>query len=183
MRAYRNWMNWSAGWTLAAGVLLFMAFVVDPLNVAQRAANDMGWGTFGLTATATAMAVAWVAYRLFTRPGVAVMPGALHITNPTRQWRIPVALITGTDDNLTYVRVHAGDRRIVCAGLEKSNLNLLRGDTTMDDRIKKAVAEARTDDHGNERVTWRWTRPDLPEVVLLCLWVVYFAVGAVVSHR
>ena len=122
-------------------------------------------------------------YRLFTRPSVAVAPGALRITNPTRQWRVPLDLITGTDDNLTYVRVHAGDRRIVCAGLEKSNLSLLRGDTTIDERIDRAMVKAQSDDHGDEKVTWRWTRPDVPEVVLLCSWGVYFAIGAFVSHR
>ena len=168
VRAHRNWMNWTAGWVLAAGLLLFTAFVVDPLNVGQRADNDMGWGTFGLTATAVTMAAALIGYRLFTRPSVAVAPGALHITNPTRQWRVPVDLITGTDDNLTYVR---------------SNLSLLRGDTTMDERIDRAVVKAQSDDHGDEKVTWRWTRPDVPEVVLLCSWGVYFAIGAFVSHR
>jgi hypothetical protein len=183
VRAHRNWMNWTAGWVLAAGLLLFTAFVVDLLNVGQRADNDMGWGTFGLTATAVTMAAALIGYRLFTRPSVAVAPGALRITNPTRQWRVPVDLITGTDDNLTYVRVHAGDRRIVCAGLEKSNLSLLRGDTTIDERIDRAMVKAQSDDHGDEKVTWRWTRPDVPEVVLLCSWGVYFAIGAFVSHR
>jgi hypothetical protein len=183
VKAYRNWMNWSAGWVLAAGLLLLMAFVVDPLNVAGRTDNDMGWGTFGLTSTAITMVAALVAYRLFTRPSVAVMRGALRITNPTRQWRVPVALVTGTDDNVTYVRVHAGDRRIVCAGLEKSNLSLLRGDNTMDERIEKAMAEARAHGCADETVTWRWTRPDVPEVTLLSLWGVYFVVGAVVSHH
>jgi hypothetical protein len=176
-------MNWGAGWVLAAGLLLFTALVADPLNVAQRVDNDMGWGAFGLTATVVTMAAAMVGYRLFTRPGVGVGPGTLAITNPTRRWHVPAELITGTDDSLTYVRVHAGDRRILCAGLEKSNLSMLRGDATMDERIEKAIAQARTQGRAEGPVTWRWTRPDVPEVVLLCLWATYFAAGAIVSHR
>lgn len=183
MRAYRTGMNWGAGWFLAAGLLLFTVLVVDPLNVAQRVDNDMGWGTFGLTATAVTMAAAMVTYRLFTRPGVAVGPGKLCITNPTRQWNVPAELITGTDDSLAYVRVHAGGRRILCAGLEKSNLSMLRGDATMDERIEKAIAEAQTQGRAEGPVTWRWTRPDVPEVLLLCLWTTYFAAGALVGHR
>jgi len=179
---YRNWTNWWAGWVMALGLLAMTAFVLDPLNVASRPDSDMGWGSLGLAVTAGTMLVAMGGYRLFTRPAVTAAAGGLSITNPTRQWRVPAELVEGTDDTLTYVRVHAGRRRIVCAGLEKSNLSMLRGDQTMDERIAKAIGEAIS--HGEEGgdVTWRWTRVNGSELVMLCLWVAYFAAGAVVSR-
>lgn len=57
---------------------------------------------------------------------------------------------------------------------------MLRGDATMDERIEKTSAQPKVVQKGQSP---GWTRPDVPEVVLLCLWATDCATGAIVSHR
>lgn len=186
MKVGRNWLNWASGWFLGVGILLMMAVVSDPLNAQRTPGNDPGFGVAGVLTVVIAFAFAMVSMRLFSLPSVFMVDGVLHIKNPLREWTVPVHLIEGTDDNLTYVRVHAGGRKIICAGLEKTNAGIFTGSNLLEDRLSEVVGSGTRAPSTHQpaeplpadRVTWRWVGPQRSEVILSAIWAAYLVVGA-----
>jgi hypothetical protein len=186
---YRNRANWISGWLLALSLLMMTTIVTDPLNVARSPANDMGFGWFGFSVIVIGIAAAAVLFRLFAIPAVWGDGSVLTVRNPLREWTISINAIEGTDESLTYVRVHVVGRKIVCLGLERSNLSLLRGDSKLDAVLAQAMSSKQGSHEAAMRperaggLTWRWVSPQRSEVVLLGLWVIYVVAGTYSHYR
>lgn len=188
MKVGRNWLNWASGWFLGVGILLMFVIVVDPLYVQRRPDSDLRFGAFSVASVVIAFAFTMVSMRLFSLPSVFMVDGVLHIKNPLREWTVPVHLIEGTDDNLTYVRVHAGGRKIICAGLEKTNAGIFTGSSLLEDRLAEVVGSGtpapstrqppEREAQCADQVTWRWVGPQRSEVILSAIWAAYLVVGA-----
>jgi hypothetical protein len=189
MKVGRSWLNWASGWFLGVGILLMFVIVVDPLYVQRRPDSDLRFDAFGISFVVGAYAFTMVSMRLFSLPSVFMVDGVLHIKNPLREWTVPVDLIEGTDDNLTYVRVHAGGRKIICAGLEKTNAGIFTGSSLLEDRLAEVVGSGTPAPSARQpppepkpqpadQVTWRWVGLQRSEAILSAIWVAYLVVGA-----
>ena len=187
LKVGRNWLNWASGWFLGVGILLMFVIVVDPLYVQRRPDSDLRFDAFGISFVVGAYVFAMFSMRLFSLPSVFMVDGVLHIKNPLREWMVPVHLIEGTDDNLTYVRVHAGGRKIICAGLEKTNAGIFTGSSLLEDRLAEMVGSGSPapsaqqpgpESQPADRVRWRWVGIQRSEAILSAIWAAYLVVGA-----
>lgn len=176
----RNRANHVSGWLLGYGLLLFVVFL-DPLSVVLTWEDGgNGLSRENLEFVAFFASISMVGFALWARPRVELLPGLVVVRNILRDVRIPADAIESVDTTSQYVRLSAGGKQYTAAGLEQSNLMLMRGSDFGHRAADSMRGEARAAGHASS-VTVHWRMPEWPEVLLLTLWTGYVAAASIVA--
>jgi hypothetical protein len=179
-RVLRNQANYVSGWLLGYGLLLFV-ICLDPLGVVLTWDDGSnGLSRENLEFLAFFASSSLVGFALWGRPRVELLPGRVILRNVLRDVRIPADAIEGVDTTGEYVRITAAGKRYTAAGLEQSNLMLMRG-SNFGDRAEEAMQQQAGADGSAADVTVRWRAPEWPEITLVLLWTAYVAAAYVVA--
>lgn len=179
-RVLRNGANYVSGWLLGYGLLLFVV-ALDPLGVVLTW-EDGSNGLHGVNLQFFAFfgSISLVGFALWARPRVELLPGLVVLRNILRDVRIPADAIEGVDTTGEYVKISAAGKQYTAAGLEQSNLMLLRG-SDFGERAAESMQAQATGPVAASGVTVRWRALEWPETVLLLLWAAYLAAAIVAA--
>ena len=181
-RVLRNQANYVSGWLLGYGLLLFV-LALDPLGVVLTGGED---GSNGLDALNLQFfvffgSISLIGFALWGRPRVELLPGLVVLRNILRDVRIPADAIESVDATGDYIKISAGGRRYTAAGLEQSNLMLLRG-SDFSQRAAESIGAQVTGSVTTSGVTVSWRGLEWPEAVLLLLWAGYLAAAIIAAE-
>lgn len=145
--------------------MLLFVFALDPLGVVLTGGEDGSNGLDALNLQFFAFfgSISVVGFALWGRPRVELLPGLVVLRNILRDVRIPADAIEGVDATGEYIKISAGGRQYTAAGLEQSNLMLLRG-SDFGQRAAESMGAQATDSVTASGVTSELARAGMARV-------------------